>query len=285
MGLGSVEGVMKKNNYRKWRNKPFSKNLATPANRKFSTREAKMCCQCGAVTVIGGDALGQSKTLERFFCDIECAGEFKKWHNKTVTYKAKVESNEWVQQRKLRGEKTRSEIALSRLDFRKSKVACCSSCGIAFERVNPMRFACSERCRKEIQSARRCQSGFVTCRYCGLRKFEKQRSEQKMYCSDRCQRRYDKQTREHKRRTNGPVDVIGLKTLARKQKYKCEICGVKCVHPTTLNANNEYSMDHIIPLSKGGTHTWDNVQLACRRCNGLKSDTIKEGVQLLLALA
>jgi 5-methylcytosine-specific restriction endonuclease McrA len=32
------------------------------------------------------------------------------------------------------------------------------------------------------------------------------------------------------------------------------------------------TIDHIAPISKGGTHTWDNVGLACKRCNSLKSN-------------
>jgi 5-methylcytosine-specific restriction endonuclease McrA len=32
------------------------------------------------------------------------------------------------------------------------------------------------------------------------------------------------------------------------------------------------SIDHVVPRSRGGTHTWDNVVAACRRCNHTKAD-------------
>ena len=32
------------------------------------------------------------------------------------------------------------------------------------------------------------------------------------------------------------------------------------------------SIDHVVPRSRGGTHTWDNVVAACRRCNHTKGD-------------
>jgi 5-methylcytosine-specific restriction endonuclease McrA len=32
------------------------------------------------------------------------------------------------------------------------------------------------------------------------------------------------------------------------------------------------NIDHVIPRSKGGTHTWDNVVAACRPCNARKMD-------------
>jgi 5-methylcytosine-specific restriction endonuclease McrA len=32
------------------------------------------------------------------------------------------------------------------------------------------------------------------------------------------------------------------------------------------------SIDHVVPRSRGGRHTWDNVVSACRRCNHVKAD-------------
>jgi 5-methylcytosine-specific restriction endonuclease McrA len=40
---------------------------------------------------------------------------------------------------------------------------------------------------------------------------------------------------------------------------------VYCAAPAT-------SLDHVIPRSRGGQHTWDNVVSACRRCNHAKAD-------------
>ena len=33
-------------------------------------------------------------------------------------------------------------------------------------------------------------------------------------------------------------------------------------------------VEHVYPRSKGGTHTWDNVRIACTKCNLLKGDSI-----------
>jgi 5-methylcytosine-specific restriction endonuclease McrA len=40
---------------------------------------------------------------------------------------------------------------------------------------------------------------------------------------------------------------------------------VYCSAPAT-------SIDHVIPRSRGGAHTWDNVVSCCRRCNHAKAD-------------
>lgn len=43
--------------------------------------------------------------------------------------------------------------------------------------------------------------------------------------------------------------------------HTCQYCGLAAE-----------SIDHVIPRSRGGEHTWDNVVAACRRCNTLKRD-------------
>ena len=42
------------------------------------------------------------------------------------------------------------------------------------------------------------------------------------------------------------------------------------------------SIDHVTPRSRGGTHTWDNVVAACRRCNARKRDRLLSETQMRL---
>lgn len=42
---------------------------------------------------------------------------------------------------------------------------------------------------------------------------------------------------------------------------------VYCAAPAT-------SLDHVLPRSRGGGHTWDNVVSCCRRCNHAKADRV-----------
>ena len=50
---------------------------------------------------------------------------------------------------------------------------------------------------------------------------------------------------------------------------KCGYCGCE------LTMGN-WSIDHIIPKSKGGTGRTGNIVLACKKCNSTKSDDIIE---------
>jgi 5-methylcytosine-specific restriction endonuclease McrA len=55
---------------------------------------------------------------------------------------------------------------------------------------------------------------------------------------------------------------ITVKSLKEKWTGECAICTKRITfdHPKT-------HLDHIHPLSKGGTHTIDNVQWTCAKCN------------------
>ena len=48
----------------------------------------------------------------------------------------------------------------------------------------------------------------------------------------------------------------------------CKAYGSRCAY---CEEKTKLTMDHVIPLSKGGSHTPDNIVPACRSCNSAKS--------------
>ena len=68
--------------------------------------------------------------------------------------------------------------------------------------------------------------------------------------------------------------VVALKTYIRparnpaftrfnvflRDRFECQYCG----------ANEDLTFDHVVPRSRGGRTTWDNVVAACAPCNLLK---------------
>lgn len=71
---------------------------------------------------------------------------------------------------------------------------------------------------------------------------------------------------------------ISLRSLFIRDKGVCQICGMPTDPHDIENGHirkNYPTLDHIVPLSKGGSHTWGNVQLAHMKCNAGKCD--KEG--------
>jgi uncharacterized CHY-type Zn-finger protein len=81
----------------------------------------------------------------------------------------------------------------------------------------------------------------------------------------------------NKRRTlKGTISTLTndeWEEIKKRYNYKCVYCGEK----------KALTQDHIIPISKGGHHTKDNVIPACQPCNSRKSN--KTVLLQLLALA
>lgn len=97
------------------------------------------------------------------------------------------------------------------------------------------------------------------------------------YCSNKCRR---SQYRIRDRYEGITIDKgITLKKVSRKYKDICQLCG-KVVDwndyeekDGVIVCGNYYpSIDHIKPIAKNGLHSWDNVQLAHRICNTIKSN-------------
>ena len=101
----------------------------------------------------------------------------------------------------------------------------------------------------------------------------------KQYCSKKCMKRWvmriknDRRLRRMQAREHD-TDIT-LERLFKKDGGVCYLCGNMCDWDDVVdgNAGDRYpSIDHVKPLAKGGTHTWNNIRLACRRCNWSKSD-------------
>ena len=72
-----------------------------------------------------------------------------------------------------------------------------------------------------------------------------------------------------------PAEIgITLPKLIKRDGLTCAICGLPCFYGGDYLADLYPTIDHIVPISKGGGHIWSNVQLAHRLCNINKSNLI-----------
>jgi 5-methylcytosine-specific restriction endonuclease McrA len=89
-----------------------------------------------------------------------------------------------------------------------------------------------------------------------------------------------KSQRQRARRVNAPVnDLTAKQWVAMKEAYqhRCVSCGKK---------QQRLTQDHLMPLSKGGAHTYSNIVPACRSCNSKKgAGAVLKPVQPLLLIA
>ena len=81
------------------------------------------------------------------------------------------------------------------------------------------------------------------------------------------------------RRHAKPVKFSRVNIYAR-DGYRCQYCGIRC-------AIDELTYDHVLPRSKGGRTSWENIVSACYLCNRRKANRtpIEAGMKLLTAPA
>lgn len=49
--------------------------------------------------------------------------------------------------------------------------------------------------------------------------------------------------------------------------WRCYICGHKVSDDVAATHDRKATIDHVVPLEKGGPHDWQNVKACCRKCN------------------
>ena len=64
--------------------------------------------------------------------------------------------------------------------------------------------------------------------------------------------------------------------LLWKNGRRCAICGRK------IRSLDELTVDHIVPLSKGGKRVLKNCQLAHKTCNSCKNDTMPDKYEKMI---
>ena len=65
------------------------------------------------------------------------------------------------------------------------------------------------------------------------------------------------------------------KMLWHRDKGLCQYCDKK------ISISNA-TIDHVVPKSRGGSHTWDNLVIACSKCNSKKGCDLLEESSLSL---
>jgi hypothetical protein len=115
------------------------------------------------------------------------------------------------------------------------------------------------------------------CLRCGV-EFASQRA--KRYCSKRCARYIRRKMEKALRRARGRVvaERVSPRRVFERDGWRCQICGKATPSERRGSTrSNAPELDHRVPLSKGGAHTYANTQCACRACNGVKGNKTEAG--------
>ncbi len=74
-------------------------------------------------------------------------------------------------------------------------------------------------------------------------------------------------------------DDINHLLVFERDGWICNICGEIIDRRLRGDSWWRATLDHVIPLSRGGTHTWDNLAAAHWICNMKKGNSISDAVK------
>lgn len=124
----------------------------------------------------------------------------------------------------------------------------------------------ARRIENQTQKINRLANNINICDVCGAIVFRRKR------CA-KCAKATDNARHDKRLYRNGKPDLsVTLEKVYERDHGICRICNSFIIFGNDTNAGNYPSIDHIKPLSKGGLHRWDNVQLVCRKCNWEKGN-------------
>ena len=63
------------------------------------------------------------------------------------------------------------------------------------------------------------------------------------------------------------------KNILKRDNNTCQYCGKN---------KSEITIDHILPKDKGGNDTWNNLVVACKRCNMIKGNYLLKDIDMKL---
>ena len=176
--------------------------------------------------------------------------------------------------------------------------ASCGECGVDFQ-CKRLSLLCSKQCRaaRARKMARAHYAMGSTrdmseriCRGCGVAFSPTYGDKRRLHCSPRCSKAVDrrasrkkhKRSETHRRRARrAGVEYEPFNPLAifERDGWLCGICKAEVDRALSYPHPMSVSLDHVLPISRGGGHTRDNAQCAHLRCNVEKGASVETASQ------
>lgn len=179
---------------------------------------------------------------------------------------------------------------------RRPRTIDCATCGHTFVGRNRSARYCGDECRREkarrdshARTVRRSGPPPSSCIVCGGEIIRPSRGAWRSTCSRACSRRteaYKSNRRRVKRRRKRILrgadrERYSDEEIFRRDGWRCGLCGKKVSLLHRVPHPKAPTIDHVVPLSDGGSDTRRNVQLAHFLCNSKKGDRAGGQIRLL----
>ncbi len=156
----------------------------------------------------------------------------------------------------------------------------CTACNMNYTTNDPRRKQCGTACKQwSVKYPDVIRLLDRECKHC-LTPFRASTAARR-YCRTECSARAGK-IRRRAQEAGAFIEEVSKGVVARRDNWRCQLCrkrvDPKLRHPHPMS----WSLDHIIPISRGGEHSYANTQLAHLGCNVSKGARITTPTQLAL---
>lgn len=258
-----------------------------------------LCAHCGGEFIVHPMAPHQK------FCSRKCRDAYRREHEADgVVLKCEHCGKEFTP-RRITGRRTnrfcsracwfaysardRRLEAVQLLIVRLQRIKVCRICG-----RKSFTSECSRECRLQLgrikafeRSKARCEKNTFRCYQCGSQFRPEYGDKHSKFCSRECADRFQSRIRKRKVRsrkwkTQYEFDRFSDLEIFDRDGWRCMLCGKLVAREIGGPQPTAPTIDHIVPLSRGGSHTRGNVQCAHRMCNSIKSDKpMADALQLI----
>lgn len=159
----------------------------------------------------------------------------------------------------------------------------CIRCSVAFESRHKVSRFCSQNCgnkwRDEHNEARcsadGCDRGVQAKGICSMHYKRALRSVGKLPNEPWDERRKANSQKRRAQKLNLPAETIRPHDVYERDEWTCGLCRLPADRTLVYPDPSSASLDHILPLSKGGHHVLENVQLGHLSCNVRKGARVE----------
>lgn len=240
--------------------------------KKELTEKCQNCKHCGISFVY--ESVGLRKKV---YCSPECAVEFNRIQWRDDPEKV-AKRNEWQRARYAGTKRPQAScvcVVCSKSFLAKTSqpAVCCSPNCYRKKRYHADIEKSRARCRQESAIRRKKPIVSAECLMCGASySCTEKRASHRTFCNRQCKVEFSR----HVRRAKHSGQYIKFKSVEIFEKYgwTCHLCSKPILKSFEYPDPQSPSLDHIIPLSKGGWHAPWNCRPAHLGCNSRKGDKL-----------
>ena len=138
----------------------------------------------------------------------------------------------------------------------------CEVCEINYEPKSPKSKTCSRKCSKRRWKLLNPEVNRKINNASAARSRKKDPERYRFYVKNR--KHMIRESRGSSKNFSKTFTLKDWDEIKKKAEYKCLICGLEV----------KLTIDHTVPLSKGGAHSKENIQPLCHSCNSRKRDKL-----------